>query len=102
MKRNVKIAPTVRNPTSQYERENTRIVGELSTNELVNGVMLKDVTIAATSTRVTHRLGRPAIGFKVVDATADVRVWRDPAAVNAPDYMYLIASAPETVSLWVF
>ncbi len=97
-----KVAPTIRDTDSQYERENARLVGQVATNPLVAGKAVTGVGVSATSTRVQHRLGRPAIGFFMTDCTAAVNVWRDPAGANSTDYFYLLADSTATVNLWVF
>lgn len=96
-----KVAPTIRDPDNLYERDNRNIVREVVEHPLLNGVEV-EVDIQTTSTRVQHALGRPARGFFITDATADVRVWRDPDGVNGPRYIHLIGSANTTIKLWIY
>ena len=66
---------------------------------LLDGRIMKDVAIAATSTAVNHGLGRSPLGWIVIsnDTLATVREdSRTSAQFN------LTASAACTVDLWVF
>lgn len=98
-----KKAPTVRDPSSLYERENRAIIERLNSVPLVGGRLLVEVGVNTAPTRVAHGLGRPYLGYLVVKSTADVSVWVDSATDTAPDrFISLDASASATISLWVF
>ncbi len=96
-------APVVQDPNDRFQRETHDIVGALSDSPLLNGVLLRDIELSTTTVRVYHNLGRPALGFIVVDRTADVRVYRDPTFAATPNVAIpLKANTTATVSLWIF
>lgn len=98
-----KPAPTIRNPEDRFQRDTRDVLNELSSTPLLSGVLVRDVPLSGTTARVYHNLGRPAVGFLVVDATATVNVWRDATFAASPNLCIpLVASGSATVSLWVF
>lgn len=97
----VKSAP-VREPDDQYQRDNKVAVDGVLSVPLLQGVLVTTVSLTTGTTRVAHNLGRVARGFFIVDATADVRAWRDATAPASLSFISLKASASATVSLWVF
>jgi hypothetical protein len=90
-----------------------RVVNPLATNPSVGDVrFLADLgdgleggipLLAAGTTLVPHRLNRPVRGWRVVDTTADARVWRDTTSTEPADrFLALRCSANTTVKLEVF
>lgn len=81
-----------------------RSLNELEAAPLAGAVVLPPQTIGTTDTRVYHGLGRQVRYFWVVDAAADVRVFRGAVAetVDPANYISLRASSAATVSLAVF
>lgn len=63
-----------------------------------------EFTVANTPTRIATGLGGPAKGYKIVRASADVRVWD--ATPSAPSeergVLWLQASAPAKVTLYIY
>lgn len=69
----------------------------------LQGIVVKNVVINATTTDIQHGLGRAYQGWHLLDIQGDARVWRDPASVSdSSKFLPLRASATVTVSLWVF
>jgi hypothetical protein len=98
-----KQAPTIRDVSDLYERENRDILKKTNQTPIVNGNLLTGIVLTTGTTRVPHGLGRPYVGFKIVDKTATADVWRDATNVGSPEtFIPLIASAGVTVSIWVF
>lgn len=96
-------APAIRDTADRFQRETRDAIRRIQDSPLSGAVVLQDVALDTSTTRVYHRLGRPAVGFLVVDATAEVNVWRDGSFATSPDAILpLVASAPATVTLLVF
>lgn len=96
-------APKVRNQDSLFEQDARSVARDYNSTPIVNGIMLKDVVLTTGTTRVPHRLGRPFIGWKVVDQNAAGNVYRDTSDTNRlQDALPLKATAAMTVTLWVF
>lgn len=68
-------------------------------NPLLDGYILKDVAIAATSTGVSHGLGRNPLGWIVISNDTLATVREDSRTTTT---LNLTASAACTVDLWVF
>ena len=78
-------------------------VGEVIKSPLINGRLLENVILGTASVRVEHKLGRKPQGYIVVRRTADAQVFDSQAVEGSPDlFLPLTASAPVTVSLWIF
>lgn len=98
-----KKAPTIRDTNSQFERESKKIAQNFNSQPMSSGVMLKNVSIGTATTQIAHRLGRPFVGFTVIDASVGAHVSRDTSVITQFDqYISLKASAAGVFSLWVF
>ncbi len=97
-----KAVPRVYDPSDAFQREARNAIKDIANISLVSGVLLSDVSIATTATRVSHGLGRVPKGWFVVDRTADARVYRDSTGTERKTFLTLKASAACTVSLWIF
>jgi hypothetical protein len=69
-------------------------------NPLVNGLLLRNISLSIGDNVVNHRLSRQMQGWMLVDQSAGVVLYRS-APLNDLT-LTLNASAPVTVSLWVF
>lgn len=87
-------------PSQPFDREIKRAVDVLRDSPLFKGVLLENVQLSTTPTRVNHNLGRVPRGFFVVMATDDVRVWIN--GKNTTGFTFLDANTTATVSLWIF
>jgi hypothetical protein len=86
-----------------FEKDVREAVKELNKIQILNGQLLTGIALSTTTTRVPHKLGRPYVGFIVVDRTVDGRVYRDAAYMDQlSNVIPLLASTAMTVSLWIF
>lgn len=70
-------------------------------NPITNsGILLFNVSVGASATKIDHRLGRKPQGFYIIDKTSDSNVWR--SAPFDDLYLTLTSSSPTTISLWIF
>ncbi len=67
---------------------------------LSKGHQLDDIALSTTEVAIAHKLGRPVQGYLVVKRSAGVLEWSETKGNST--FLYLQASAPVTVSLWVF
>ena len=78
-------------------------LNSLTTVPFLDGVLLTGVAVATTDTLVSHTLGRNYIGYLVCQSNAAGSVFVSPTANPSPQlYINLQASAPATLTLWVF
>ena len=73
---------------------------QLDKQEIVNGVLLKDVALTTSQTSIAHKLGRVPTGVILVRTPVQLDIWEPTAADK--DFLYIQASAATTVNLWVF
>jgi hypothetical protein len=66
---------------------------------LSDGVLLEGVDVATQETVINHGLGREARGYIVVRKSAAVDIYD---AALSRFSVNLVASAPVTISLWIF
>lgn len=69
--------------------------------ELLDGVLLQDIALNTSPSRVEHRLGRKPVGYVVVRRSSSATVY-DQADTKPEFFLNLTASAATVVSLWVF
>lgn len=86
-----------------FQRDVIEFLKQISSIEIIDGQLLEAVELTTSGQRISHRLGRKARGFFLVDSSADVRVFRDSTlSVDSTLYLPLQASSACTVTLWVF
>lgn len=90
----------VRDETSEFERNVKQVTDSLSNSIFVDGVLLEDVALTTSPTRIFHKLNRPIRGLFVVYATDDTRVFVN--GTNNQQFVELAANATRTVNLWLF
>lgn len=90
----------VRTESSEFERNVKQVTDRLANSILLDGILLEDIPLTTTATRVYHRLNRPIRGYFVVFAEDDTRVWV--GGENNLQFVELTANATRTVNLWVF
>jgi hypothetical protein len=73
----------------------------LMINPTLNGTLLTNVVLTTGVTNVNHRLGRPPQGWIVVRKNSNADIW-EPTQNFPKSFIELQASAPVTISLWVF
>ena len=97
------IIPRLREPEDLFQRDTRTALESVARSEVGQGVFLADVAIGTTTTRISHTLGRVPKGWKVVDITADSRVFRDATiTTERATFLYLKATTAVTVTLWIF
>lgn len=74
---------------------------QLEKNPLLDGLLLKDLSIGTTDTDIVHGLGRPYVGWFVVRRTSAADIYEG-TQTNTSQYLTLIASSAATVSIYVF
>jgi len=72
-------------------------------SKILDGVLLKNVSLNNGTTLVSHKLGRKIEGWIVVRQRSDARVWDDQDNnVNVSTTLKLQTSAAVEVDLWIF
>lgn len=69
-------------------------------NPIMNGLMLQNITLISGVNNINHLLQRTQQGWFITDQTAAAEIYRS-ADFNKLT-LQLTASAPTTISLWVF
>lgn len=69
---------------------------------LLDGVLLKSVTVATTPTLVEHKLGREFRGFVITNKNANANVWQTGTNPSSRRFISLQSSTAIQVDLWVF
>lgn len=87
-------------PTDKLQQRWKSVLDPLLAKELTQGNLLQNISLLSGDNILSHRLGRMMTGWFVVDQNAGVTLYRS-AALNDKT-LTLNASAPVTVSLWVF
>jgi len=75
---------------------------EIDNQEILDGILIKDVSISTTNISLGHKLGRKYIGFMVVDNQDGLIVQN---TRSSQDDLYLTiktTAGTGKVSLWVF
>lgn len=72
-------------------------------NPILYGNLLKDVVLAhPTLNLIEHKLGRLPQGYIIVDRNADANIYSATTKPLPLRFLYLYATAPVTVTIWVF
>ena len=85
-------------------QENTAsVITPFLRSRILDGVLLKNISLNSGSNLVEHKLGRKIEGWIVVRQRADARVWDDQDNnVNVSTTLKLQTSAAVEVDLWIF
>lgn len=72
--------------------------------EILDGQLLKGIKLTTGSVNlVSHKLGRPLIGYVIVLKSASTDIWDDQLSNTLSDkYLTLNCTSDVTVSMWVF
>jgi hypothetical protein len=76
------------------------ILDPIVANPILQGLQLTGISLSTSATTVPHTLGRVQQGWFITDYSAAATVFRT-GSYNSSN-MILTASAPVTVSIWVF
>lgn len=78
-------------------------INALAVHDINDGRLLKGVQLALGANNVPHTLGRPFVGWHLVDILGNANVYRDAASIApASAILPLITTASVTVDIWVF
>jgi len=69
--------------------------------QILDGVLLESVALVTGANKIEHKLDRKYVGYIVVRNNSTATVY-DSSSIETDVYVTLTASAPTTVSLWVF
>lgn len=71
--------------------------------QVINGLVLRSVSLSTGSNEVNHLLGRTLVGWQIVRQRAAATVYDEQDANPMPSKtLRLNSSAPVTIDLWVF
>lgn len=89
---------------SRVQENVDEVLRPLSAIPLLVGQLLTDISLVTASTNyISHRLGRPLIGWIPVRIRADATIWdSQDSNDNRANTVALLCSANVTVDLWVF
>jgi hypothetical protein len=87
-------------PLAQMQTTWASQINPVLNNQLVNGLLLTGIVLAAGPNTISHKLGRQMQGWVVTDSTSAVTVYRS-APFNSST-LTLTSSGAGQLSLWVF
>jgi hypothetical protein len=92
------------NRTSQVFQRIKLILEEITNKRLIDGNLLLGVSlVTGVDNIVTHKLGRPIVGYLITQKSADCRIWDNQLTNEQKDkFLNLETSANVTVDIWVF
>lgn len=78
-------------------------VGSIIPVEIINGNLLQSIALTTDISRIPHKLDRKLLGYIIVRQNANAVIYDQQDAETNPEiYLALKASAPVTISVWVF
>lgn len=94
----------VDNRTSQVFQRIKLILEEITNKRLIDGALLTGVSLTTgVDNIITHKLGRPIVGYIITQKSADCRIWDNQLTNEQKDkFLNLETSANVTVDIWVF
>lgn len=93
--------PTVEDKVQdQFNREVGTLSRTLASSPFAAGILLENVEVGTTETKVPHKLDKSPRGYFVLAKTGPGDLWLSQAPSDT--YLYILADAPLTVDLWVF
>ncbi len=87
--------------TSKLQDRLDEFFAPLTSNPLLDGLLLNNVQVGTSATQISHNLRRAPIGWIVVNKSANANVWQANRELEGA-FLTLQASAPVTVSIWIF
>ena len=88
--------------TLRAGQENKEMFRQLRASPILQGVLLKDVSVTTSGTEIPHTLGRRWNGWIVVDKTTTASVTRSDSTDETKFLKLTSSSGTITISLWVF
>lgn len=103
LKRYKKI-PSKSSELNQVQKNVEEVINPVINSQIVDGVLLRNLKLCALEANlVTHKLGRPPLGWIVVRKRADSRIWDvQDANVLKKTTLALTCSHEVEVDLWIF
>lgn len=96
--------PSKNSEVTQLQKNVEEAINPVINSQIVDGVLLRDLKLCPLSANlVTHKLGRPPLGWIVVRKRADSRIWdiQDSNTLKTST-LALTCSHEVTVDLWIF
>lgn len=77
---------------------------EIQSKQIIDGIILPSVTLTTgVLNSIPHKLARKAVGYIIINRSADCRIWDDQITNSQKDvYLKLRTSANVVVDIWVF
>jgi hypothetical protein len=90
-------------PWDDADNKWAAILNPVVGSPIVNGLLLKDVTLATGPNAVNHRLGRKLQGWIIIGINGVAEIYDNQASNQMPSLtLSLTSDADVIVSLWVF
>lgn len=91
--------------TNEYELQKMQdnaadVLNVITSKQILDGNLLQNVSLISGQNSIPHLLGRPALGWIIVDKNATCDVYSFKSFDNV--FLYLQSSGAVTMSLWVF
>jgi len=78
-------------------------VESLADSPILDGILLKNVSLISGTTAVFHKLNRPLQGYLIVRKRANADIWDSQDSNTAPSRTLILeSSAAVTIDLYVF
>lgn len=71
-------------------------------SKIADNVVVENVIVGTSATNIAHGLGRPPIGWVIIDKNANATVWKPSASPQPSTLLTLQASTQVTISLLIF
>lgn len=96
--------PSKSSELSQVQKNVEEVINPIINSQIVDGVLLRNLKLCALEANlVTHKLGRPPLGWVVVRQRADSRIWDvQDANILKTTTLALTCSHEVEVDLWIF
>lgn len=77
-----------------------QVLKPVLTNQLLNGVLIPNLSLTTTPVKFSHLLGRQPLGWFLVDDISGAAIYR--TAWDARTISLRTTSGTNTISIWVF
>lgn len=97
----IKRIPTSDPDLSKFQDSVVEVLNDLRRQELLNYVIIEDISVSTAVASVAHTLGRVPTGILVIKMNGDLRVWTS-TSVAPKQLINVQANASGIVSLLIF
>lgn len=96
--------PSKNSEVTQLQQNVEEAINPIINAQIVDGVLLRNLKLCALEANlITHKLGRPALGWIVVRKRADSRIWDvQDANILKKATIALTCSHDVEIDLWIF